>query len=178
MRIAKEDSLLLVVDVQEKLIPHMFDSEEVVCRLDILVRGTKMLGLPVIAAQQYPKGLGEIVMPLRLQLTEQHDKMTFSCCGAAGLMNALESKGKNTVIVCGVETHVCVLQTAIDLKTAGFTVIVAADAVSSRSRRDYEIALRRMEQEGILLTTTESILFELCYQSGTEEFKAISQLVK
>lgn len=178
MRIAKEDSLVLVVDVQEKLVPHMYDQEAAVAKMTTLVRGAKTLDIPVIAARQYPQGLGDIVMPLRLQLSEIHDKMTFSCCGDASFMDAIRSKGKKNVIVIGVETHVCVLQTAIDLKAAGFAVIVAADAVASRFQRDYEIALKRMEQEGILLTTTESVLFELCRQAGSETFKTISKLVK
>jgi len=178
MRIAREDSLLLVVDVQEKLVPHMFEHEELVRKLEILVRGAKTLGLPIVAARQYPQGLGDIVMPLRLQFPESHDKITFSCCGNEEMMEVLQRKGKNTVIVCGVESHICVLQTAIDLKDAGFTVVAVADTMASRSQRDYEIALRRMEQEGILLTTTEAILFELCYRAGTDEFRTISKLVK
>jgi len=178
MRIAQEDTMVLVVDVQEKLVPHMHDKDAAVLKMGILVRGAKALDIPVLAARQYPQGLGDIVMPLRLQLTECHDKMTFSCCGDPLFMDAIRSKGKKNVIVSGVETHVCVLQTAIDLKEAGYTVIVVADAVASRFQRDYEIALKRMEQEGILLTTTESVLFELCRQSGNEVFRTISKLVK
>lgn len=178
MRIRKEETLVLLVDVQEKLYPAMTGKERMLQKMVTLLEGAKVLGVPAVAARQYPQGLGDTVAELQSYFTGYYDKMTFSCFGAEAFRSAVQEKGCKTVLIAGIEAHICVLQTVIDLKEAGFVPVVVADAISSRSVGDYEIALRRMEAEGVLLTTVESVLFELCRQAGTDEFKAIARLVK
>ncbi|MDU4961622.1 MAG: isochorismatase family protein [Sporomusaceae bacterium] len=178
MRIEAADSLVLIIDMQEKLLPHIDRGEEITAKASLLLAGTAALGLPRLAARQYPKGLGDTVAAISSYFDTYWDKTSFSCCGSEPLLAQLQQSGKNKIILAGVESHVCVLQTAIDLKAAGFLPVIAADATGSRRDGDYRIALRRLEQEGALLTTVESILFELCRQAGSEAFKTISQLVK
>jgi len=178
MRIKKESSQLLVIDVQEKLFPHIENKETLSKKMVTLVEGMKVLNVPMLAARQYPKGLGDIIEELRPYFLQYHDKTTFSCCGSEVLLGTLQGSGRNNIIIIGVEAHICVLQTVIDLKARGFTPIVVVDAISSRRRSDYEMALKRMEYEGAVLTTVEAILFELCYETGNEAFKMISKLIK
>ena len=178
MRIEKENSLLLIIDVQEKLYHHMENAATLSAGILTLLQGAEALGVPVAAARQYPQGLGDTIEALRPHIKEHYDKITFSCCGNSELLSRLSDSGCQSVIIAGIEAHVCVLQTVIDLKAAGYFPIVVVDAVGSRHRRDYDIALRRMEAEGALLATVESILFELCRESGSAAFKAISRLVK
>lgn len=178
MRIERDNAILLVVDVQEKLFPHMEDKEGLAQKTLILLKGLQALEVPMLTARQYPKGLGDTIAILQPYFNEYFDKTTFSCCGNASLLERIRALGRKNIIVSGIEAHICVLQTVIDLKTHGFLPVVVTDAVSSRYHTDYETALKRMEQEGAVLTTTESILFELCCQAGTTAFKTISQLVK
>ncbi|WP_378954961.1 hydrolase [Pelosinus sp. sgz500959] len=178
MRIEKEKSQLLLIDVQEKLFPHMENQEILRKKVITLLEGMKALAIPIMAARQYPKGLGDTIEELGVYFSHYYDKMAFSCCGSAELLAEFDKTGRKNIIITGIEAHVCVLQTVIDLKSLGFTPIVVVDAISSRDRRDYEIALKRMEYEGAILATVESILFELCHSAGTEDFKKISRLVK
>ena len=179
VRIDKENALLLVVDMQEKLVPHINHNKELIQKTLTLLAGFQALAIPMMAARQYPRGLGDTIEELRSYFTDGYwDKLTFSCCGSEPLLAQLQGSGRKAVIIAGIEAHICVLQTVIDLKDNGFLPVVVTDAVGSRTHRDYEIALRRMEQEGAVLTTVESILFELCRQAGSDAFKTISKLVK
>jgi len=178
VRIDKDQSLVLVVDIQEKLLPHIENKEVLVHKTVTLVKGIRALGIPYIAARQYPQGLGDTILELRPYFNSYCDKMTFSCCGNEALMAELHGTGRKKIIIAGIEAHICVLQTVIDLSASGFLPIVVTDAIGSRNGHDYKMALKRMEYEGAILTTVESVLFELCYQAGTEEFKTISRLVK
>ena len=178
MRIEREKSQGLVIDIQEKLFPHMDNSEVLKEKIINLLEGMKALAIPIMGARQYPKGLGDTIQELGMYFSQYYDKMTFSCCGSEKLVEDLHKTSRNNIIIIGIEAHVCVLQTVIDLKALGFIPIVVADGIASRNCRDYEIALKRMEYEGAILTTVESILFELCHTAGTEEFKKISRLVK
>ena len=178
MRIETADSLVLIIDMQEKLVPHIADNATIKAQTALLLAGTAALGLPRLAARQYPKGLGVSIAEIRPYFDGYCDKTTFSCCGSEALLGQLQNSGRKNIIIAGVEAHICVLQTVIDLKAYGFLPVVTADAIGSRREGDYRIALRRMEQEGAVLTTVESILFELCRQAGSEAFKTISRLVK
>jgi nicotinamidase-related amidase len=178
MRLEKEKSQFLLVDMQEKLFPYIVGNEIIVKKVKTLMEGMKALEVPMMAAQQYPKGLGNTIEELRPYFSKYHDKMTFSCCGNEALVKELHEQNSKNVIVAGIEAHICVLQTVIDLKEFGFQPIVVVDAIGSRTRSDYEIALERMKYEGAILTTVESILFELCYQAGSDAFRTISRLVK
>jgi nicotinamidase-related amidase len=132
----------------------------------------------IVATEQYPRGLGPTVEPLRSRLGEVPDKLTFSCGGRPEIFRDLRQRGVWKILVVGIETHVCVQQTALDLLADGFRVYVAVDAVGSRFDSDCEIALRRMDSAGVTLTTTESALFEWCDAAGTPEFKQISALAR
>ena len=180
MKIRKEDTVAVVIDMQERLLPHIFDWERILKNTLKLIEGLQTLTVPVLITQQYTKGLGatdnEIVKLIPdFGFTE---KIAFSCCREPEFMNKLNAIGKKTVIVCGIESHICVLQTCIDLLEAGYLPVVVEDCVSSRTHNDKVIAIERMRQEGAIITTTESILFELTQCAGTEEFKAISKIVK
>jgi nicotinamidase-related amidase len=180
MRITKEDCTGLVIDIQERLHPHMDQAEELLRRTGILLQGLRILGVPVMLTEQYPEGLGGTVKEIKQVLSEFHPirKLAFSCCDEPAYMMALEQTSRWKVIICGIETHVCVLQTVIDLTANGFTPVVVTDCTSSRKPGDKTVGLERMRQEGAVLTTLESILFELARVSGTDEFRAISRLVK
>jgi nicotinamidase-related amidase len=178
MRLKKENAQFLLVDMQEKLFPYIAGNELIAKKVMTLIEGMKAFDVPMLAAQQYPKGLGSTIEELRPYFSTYHDKMTFSCCGNEPLVKVLCERDRKNVIIAGIEAHICVLQTVIDLKALGFLPIVVVDAVGSRTKGDYEIALERIKYEGAILTTVESILFELCYQAGSDAFKTISRLVK
>ena len=180
MRILKEESAGLVIDIQERLYPHIHQHEALLSRVEILLEGWRILEIPVLATEQYKKGLGETLEAVRTRIPAWHpvEKKAFSCCDEPGFAAALARSGKTNVIICGIETHVCVLQTTLDLLNTGYQPVVVTDAVSSRFPADKEVALGRMQQEGVILTTVESVLFELARVSGTDAFKAISKLVK
>jgi nicotinamidase-related amidase len=172
------DTALLVVDVQEKLIGSIARHECVVWNIRRLIDGAKLLGLPVAATEQYPKGLGPTVQELAERLGRIPAKLTFSCGGCPEIFEDLQKRGVHKLLVCGIEAHVCVEQTVLDLLAAGWRVYVAADAVGSRFDIDRETALRRMDSSGATLTTTEAALFEWCEVAGTSAFKEISRLVR
>jgi nicotinamidase-related amidase len=172
------DTALLVVDVQERLAPAIAGSRRVVWNIRRLIDGAKTLALPVVATEQYPKGLGPTVPELAERLGAIPSKLTFSCCGSPEILRELETRGVHKILTCGIEAHVCVQQTVLDLLAHGWRVYVAADAVGSRRDVDYRIALGRMDSAGATLTTTEAALFEWCGIAGTPEFQQISRLAK
>ena len=163
--------------------PVIHERVEVERNLERLVRGAHVLGVPVLVTEQYVKGLGPTVEPLRVALEETGgyrpiEKDCVSAHGCAAFSTQLAALGRGSVLIAGVETHVCVFQTVRDLLGAGLGVWVAADAVSSRTARNREIALQRLVSEGAKLSSTEMALFELLVASGTDEFRAIAKLVK
>jgi len=175
----RDSTALLIIDIQEKILKVINESELVVENSIKLIKGFQIFKLPVLYTEQYPKGLGPTVIEIKEVLgTSATVKTTFSCSGADNLFPTLINSDIKQLVVCGIETHVCVQQTVMDLLENGFQVNVAADAVSSRRDLDHKIALDRMNKLGAEITTTESILFEILEKSGTEEFKAISNLVK
>lgn len=174
-----QDSAVLIVDVQEKLVPAIHDAHLLVGSLMRLVDGAKLLDVPVLATEQYRKGLGPTVSPLLDRIGSTPDeKLTFSCCGCPALMERLGQLERPNLLVVGIEAHVCVQQTVLDLLHAGFRVFVATDAVGSRRTTDLQGALRRMETSGAILTTVESVLFEWCETAAAPRFKELSRLVK
>jgi nicotinamidase-related amidase len=132
----------------------------------------------VLATEQYPKGLGPTIPELVGRLPERAEKLTFSCCGIPPLMPVLREQGVNQILLAGIEAHVCVMQTALDLYSHAFRVYVAADAVGSRGATDREVALHRMEAAGVVLTTAEAAIFEWTQEAGTPQFKQISKLIQ
>ncbi len=180
MRIHRDNAIGVIIDIQEKLVPHMHEKNDVVRNTNILIQGLKLLNIPILVTEQYKKGLGKTVESITKQVEEfpHYEKISFSCCDNPRFIEKLETSTKRDVIIAGIESHVCVLQTAIDLKERGFHPVVVTDCISSRTKANKDIALIRMQQEGIYLSTYESILFELARKAGTDEFKAISKLVK
>lgn len=175
---SRDDTALLVVDVQERLVPAIADHPRVVFNVRRLVDGANALGLPVAATEQYPEGLGPTVPVLRKRLGPIRSKLSFSCGECAEIFDRLRERGIHKILVAGVEAHVCVEQTVLDLLNDGWRVYVAVDAVGSRHAVDRETALRRMDSSGAVLTTTEAALFEWCEIAGSAEFKEISRLVQ
>ena len=180
MRILPEKTQCLLIDMQEKLLPSVAGWQECEKRTAAVAKGLKILGLPMIITQQYTKGLGMSVPGIfEAAGTEKYyDKRTFSCAQDQGIMDAIRENGRENILVCGIEAHVCVLQTCIDLKAMGYNPIIVVDAVSSMREFDKEVSLQRAMQEGILLTTSEAVLFELTVDSKYPKFKEISNLVK
>ena len=174
----RDDTGLLVVDMQAKLLPLIAESRRLVWNVGRLIDGAKILGLPLAATEQYPQGLGPTEPQLAQRLGAIPAKLAFSCGECGELFAQFRDKGIWKILVCGIETHVCVGQTVHDLLGDGFRVYVAADAVAARGPLDHEVALRRMDSAGATLTTTEAALFEWCGRAGSPEFKQISQLVR
>lgn len=174
------DTALLVVDMQERLLGLISKSEGIIWNCRRLIDGAKILGVRTAVTEQNPTKLGSTAESLksRLDSTPVFDKMAFSCGAVGGLFAGWRAEGVERILLCGIETHVCVQQTALDLLAAGYQVYVAADAVGSRSMYDYEIALRRMDSSGVTVTTTEAALFEWCERAGSDQFRQISALAK
>ncbi len=183
MKLKRETAVLVVVDMQQKLMPVIGDSETVIRNVERLIRGCHVLGVPILTTEQYVRGLGSTVPVLRTALDETDsiqpiEKVCFSSAGCEEFATALASSGRSQVILCGVEAHVCVYQTAIDLLDLGHEVFLVADATGSRTIENRETARRRLMYEGAKLTSTEMALFEMTVNAGTDEFRAISKLVK
>jgi nicotinamidase-related amidase len=180
MRLEANHAVAICVDIQERLFPFINDNEALAQRCRILIKGLQAIGVPIIVTQQYTKGLGPTIAPIAeaLGAFDPIEKISFSCCGNDAVEAVVLGSARHNVILFGIETHVCVLQTALDLISQGQRAYVVEDCVSSRSPNDKRIAIERMRQSGAIITTSESILFELLRVAGTEEFKAVSALVK
>jgi nicotinamidase-related amidase len=180
MRILRDESLTVIVDIQEKLLPHIHEGDTILKNCIKLTGGLQALSVPVIITQQYTRGLGPTVPSIVNMFPDfSHiEKISFSCFDETAFKEKIVSLGRANIILCGIESHVCVLQTCIDLLEAGFRTIVVEDCVSSRNLNDKRIAIERMRQEGARITTMESILFELTRRAGNETFKKISGIVK
>jgi nicotinamidase-related amidase len=175
---SRDDSALLVVDVQGKLITMIPGHQRIIWNIRRLIDGAKSLDISVAGTEQYPQGLGPTTPELAERLGQIPAKMTFSCGGCPEIFQGFRDRGIYKILVVGIEGHVCVQQTVLDLLGDGFRVYLAVDAVGSRFDIDYQTALRRMDSAGATLTTTESALFEWCDVAGTPEFKQISALVR
>jgi len=176
MRLDPVHSVLCVIDVQERLVAAMPEGDRVVARCGRLAEAARLLDVPALLTEQYPRGLGPTVPALATLLPRPVEKMTFSCCGAADFAAAVPPGG--VAVLCGLETHVCVAQTAFDLLATGRDVFVAVDAVTSRHPVDHDVALRRLEAAGAVLTTSEAVLFEWCRTADHPRFQAVRQLVR
>ncbi len=178
----RSKAVLVVIDVQEKLCVAMKDSvlKQLVKNTGILLESAAELNIPVLVTEQYVKGLGPTLPELKEKAAAApcFEKMAFSCCGSAEFVAALKATGRTQVIITGMETHVCVLQTVIELREAGLDVHVVKDAVMSRSKQNWEIAIQAMTLAGAIPTCTESAMFQLLKVAGTDEFKKLSKLVR
>lgn len=173
-----DETAMLVIDIQEKLLPHIRGKQRLVWNVRRLLDATQVLGIPATATEQYPRGLGATVPEIAERLEDIPSKLTFSCGQCEGLFQPWADAGRNKILVVGIEAHVCVMQTVMDLMHDGFRVYVPVDAVGSRFDLDLHTSLRRMELSGAVLTTTEATLFEWTQVAGTPEFKQISALAR
>ena len=182
VRLDRRETALLVVDVQERLFGAM-DAEHrdgMARNVKVLGAGARRLGLPVLVTEQYPKGLGPTLPEVREALgpVEPLAKVAFSACAVEGIVDRLRQRGVRVVVLAGLEAHVCVLMTALDLLADGFAVHVPGDATASRTRANWEFALALLRTEGAVVTTTETVLFQLLRQADTEEFRALAPLLR
>jgi nicotinamidase-related amidase len=183
LALSRDRAGLLLVDFQERLAravpPDVLG--RVAGNAQVLLTAARRLGLPILATEQYPRGLGHTVPDLRplLEGVEVVEKVEFSCCRAPAFADALERvRPRDSVVMAGMETHVCVYQTALDLMARGFKVHVPGDAVASRHKENWETGLRLIERAGASVTSTETVLFQLLGRADTEEFRALSRLIR
>lgn len=178
-RLKDQDTVLLVIDVQEKLISSIQKKKEVIWNIKRLIKASQILSLNTIFSEQNPLKLGRTIEDLKItNESKLHAKMSFSCCKCNEIMHTLKKYRKRNILICGVETHICVQQTCIDLLSMGYQPHIVIDAVSSRKSIDHETAIRKLDSCGIFLTTTEAAIFEICGTANRDEFKEISMLIK
>jgi nicotinamidase-related amidase len=176
----REKTGLLVIDLQPPLLEKMWNKQELTANVRRLAEGVRILGLPILLTEQYPQKLGPTAPCIAEVLAETtaFAKLAFSCCRERPIMEALRAQGKSAWLVCGIEAHVCVSQTALDLLSQDYKVQVVADAVGSRTQANWQTGLDRLRQAGAVITSTEMALFELLERAGTDEFRAVQRLVK
>lgn len=178
----RDKAVLVVIDVQEKLCVAMDEKvlRKLTRNIGILLESAAELKVPVLVTEQYVKGLGATLPELKEKAAAApcYEKMAFSCCGSADFVVKLKETGRTQVVITGMETHVCVLQTVIELRDAGFEVHIVKDAVMSRSKQNWQTAIEAMTLTGAVPTCTESVMFQLLKVAGTEEFKKLSKLVR
>ena len=178
--IERTSATLVLVDLQERLVCAMSRREEVLANVRFLAEAAALLGMPVIVTRQYPQGLGDIVaeiadLPASIQPV---DKLTFDCMGEPEFRHRIEALGRRQIVLAGMETHICVAQTALGLLDAGYQPFGVADAVCSRLDRDHEVAIERLRSAGVIVTTAEAVVYEALGHAATPEFRAILPLVK
>ncbi|MCK4309908.1 MAG: hydrolase [Methanomicrobia archaeon] len=175
----RNDTALIVIDMQEKFLPVISDIKEVISNAEKVIKGFKILKMPIIITEQYPKGLGKTVEEIsKIIETDPIEKIHFSCFGEERFLKSVGRLNIKNLVLLGIEAHVCVLNTAIDAVKRGYVPHVVVDATSSRKKIDYETSLKRMIQENVYLTTAEILLFQLLKKAGTPEFKEISKIIK
>ena len=181
MLLSAPKSSLLLIDIQDSLLPAMSNSDQVIAKSQILLQAAETLGLPVTMSEQYPKGLGHTVAALKTNTATIFEKLSFSCWRDGALKTHfinLHESSRPLVIVAGIEAHVCVMQTCIDLANAGFGVFAVADAMSSRKPESAALAFERMRTNDVQVVNTEMVVFELLKRAGTPHFKSLSALIK
>jgi nicotinamidase-related amidase len=179
-RVSRTQAALIVIDIQERLLPAIFEQQRVIENSVRLIRGAQTLEVPVLLTEQYRRGLGATAPEVAAAVAgfAPMEKLAFSACGATGFVPALRNKNLRQAILCGIEAHVCVTQTCLDLLGQGFEVFVAADAISARTPENWRIGVERMRGAGAVIVSTEMVLFELLEKAGTDQFRRILELVK
>jgi len=178
--LSKDNAALVIIDIQDRLATAMKVREDVIKNCLHLIELAKILNIPVVLTEQYPKGLGPTVSEIKEQLPSYQpiEKLTFSCCEEPNFLNEIKKLNKKSIILTGMETHICVLQTCIGLLKEGFHVHLVRDAVCSRAKENWKTGIEFMRNAGAVVTCTETVLFQLLKVAGTEEFKAISKRIK
>jgi hypothetical protein len=178
-RLSADNIYFIFIDLQDKLLSHISDSYRIVARNELLIDAANLLGLPYMSTSQYRQGLGEITESLARKMhTPIHDKTSFSCTADPTISAQLNQTGRDVLVLSGVETHICVMQTCLDLLGKGFQVAVVADAIGSRNKLDHDLGLKRMESSGALPVTAEMVIYELLGRSDSPEFKRLLPLIK
>lgn len=180
MILDSKNSILCVVDIQERLLPHMHNKETVLRGSSILIQAAKTLDVPVLVTEQYPKGLGHTVPEIQAHIegVPVYEKTTFSCFGNPDFAQALKNSGRNTLILCGIESHVCVLQTALETLNVLARVVVVADATGSRSEDNHTLALKRLRHSNVEIVSVEMALMEWLRDAKNPKFKEVQALIK
>lgn len=180
MKIQSQHAIALTIDEQERLLPAIYNGQEILHHTELLLKGLRLLEIPILITQQYTKGLGMSAPSVFAAAGTESwlEKRTFSCLGDEIIRKALQDSHRRQIIVCGVESHICVQQTVLDLLHMGYDVFLIEDCISSRKLSDQKTAVRRMEQAGAVVTSYEAILFELMETSMHPHFKEISSLIK
>lgn len=173
-----DDTQLLVIDMQEPFLREIRNREPVLRSCALLIEASRILEIPTIATVQYREKMGGVVDGIATWLPEPLDKLCFSCAGDTLFTRELAESGRRQILICGVETHICVSQTALDLLSQGFQVHVAADSVSSRADSTHQIGLDKMREAGVVITSAEGAIYELLAAAGTPKFKEILRLIK
>jgi len=178
-RLDRQQAALLLIDLQEKLLPGIASSDVILWNAGRLLRAARLFDVPIDLTEQYPQGLGPTVPSLLQEPSPtRHEKRAFSAAACGDLLADWAAAGIRQVVIAGIESHVCVLQSCLDLLSEGFDVLVVVDAIGARCPLDHETAVRRMRDEGATLLTTESVLFEWCESSADPQFKSLSALVR
>lgn len=179
-RLVRSQVGLLVIDIQDRLLPQIFEKERLLKNSLLLIQGATILGLPIAVTEQYRKGLGLTVPEIAAVIKDfaPVEKVTFSSCGAEGVIDSFKKRGISQLLLCGMEAHVCVMQTCLDLLDRDLQVIAVSDAISSRNEQNLAIGIQRMRDSGAVIMTTEMVLFELLERAGTNEFKQVLALVR
>lgn len=175
----RQEAVFVLIDIQEKFLPVIHDIRTVIENSNRLIKAASIMNIPLIVTEQYPKGLGRTLTEIELpQGQDVIEKVSFDCFGCEEFLTRLNSLNRNTLILFGIEAHVCVLKTALSGIAHNYEVHVVADAVSSRTEENKSLALERLRQSGVFITSTEMIIFQLMDRAGTDEFRSISRLIK
>ncbi len=182
LRLTRDESLLLVIDFQQMLLPRISHGPEIAAAAARLIGAARILQVPVIVTEQYPKGIGPTVPAIREACDPATfrpiEKITFGCGACEEFVAALTAANRSRIVIVGIEAHVCVQQTVLDLLSLGYVPFVCADAIGSRKDVDRDAAVERMRQAGAVVTTTEAVMFELLHRAGTDEFKQVLRIVR
>jgi len=177
MGVARDKTVFVLIDLQEKFIPVMHGIDSVVENTNILLESAEIMGVPVLVMEHYPKGLGKTSEKIKLRKSKKFEKIAFSCFGCDEFADKIKDPDITDLVIFGIETHICILGTALDALDKGLRVHVVADAVASRTENNKSIGLTRLQQAGAYIVSTEMILFQLLKVAGTDEFKKINGLV-
>jgi nicotinamidase-related amidase len=176
----KYNAALVIIDIQERLAAIMKQKDSVISNCLHLIELSRMLNLPIVLTEQYPKGLGQTVEEIKkaLPIYRPVEKLTFSCCDEPAFLTGIKKLSRKNLVITGMETHICLLQTCMGLLKNGFNVHLVKDAVCSRTKENWKTACEYMRDAGAVITSTETVLFQLLHIAGTEEFKTISKRIK
>jgi len=180
VKLERNQTVLVVIDVQSKLLPVIYDYPALVENIKRIIKCTQILGIPIVLTEQYPRGLGSTVEEIKETLSEYHpiEKVSFSCCEEENFINRIKQLNRKQILVCGIEAHICVYQTCMDLVSEEYEVHLLIDAISSRKRDNRNLTIEKLNGMGVQITSVEMALFEILKDATSDEFKRISRIVK